>query len=326
MSGTIAPRLVLAVDVGGTKVESALVDSQGAIAHGSLYHGLTGPDTARGDLAATIERVARQSLHAADPLEVIGVGIGSAGPVDLGGGTISPKNMPNLVAFDIRDRMSALLPGKSAVLRLDGTCIALAEHWLGATQGARHSMSMVVSTGVGGGLIVEGQLVSGRTGNAGHIGQIQIGIRLAGASSDAATLEALASGPQTVRWARAQGWTGNSGEQLAVDGAAGNLLALAAIRRSATAVGEAVASVSTLLDLEVVAIGGGFVKVSADYIDLVASAVRESAVFDYARAVRVVPSALNGAGPLLGAAALIHRADLLGALPPLPLENSASPG
>lgn len=318
MSDHLHPRLALAVDVGGTKVAAALVDESGRIVPGSLHRAPTGPRTTRSDLADTIERVARDALVHAHPSAVIGVGIGSAGPVDLERGTISPKNMPLLAGFDIRERMSALVPGLPAVLRLDGTCIALAEHWLGATRGARHSMSMVVSTGVGGGLIVEGTLVAGRTGNAGHIGQIQIATRTAGSSSESATLEALASGPQTVAWARAQGWGGSSGEDLAADGAAGHPLALAAIRRSATAVGEAIASVSTLLDLEVVAIGGGFANVSPDYVALVASAVLESSVFAYAREVRVVASSLSGEGPLLGAGALIHRADLLGGPAPHP--------
>lgn len=318
MSGHLHPRLALAVDVGGTKVAAALVDARGTVVPGSLHRAPTGPQSTRSDLASGIEHVAREALTHGDPRDVIGVGIGSAGPVDLERGTISPKNMPLLAGFDIRERISALVPGHPAVLRLDGTCIALAEHWLGATRGARHSMSMVVSTGVGGGLIVEGRLVAGRTGNAGHVGQIQIGTRTAGSSSETATLEALASGPQTVAWARAQGWGGASGEDLAADGAAGHPLALAAIRRSATAVGEGIASVSTLLDLEVVAIGGGFAKVSPDYIALVASAVRESAVFVYAREVRVVASSLNDAGPLLGAGALIHRPDLLGGSTPAP--------
>ena len=58
------------------------------------------------------------------------------------------------------------------VLRLDGTCIALAEQWVGANRAAASSMSLVVSTGVGGGIVLEGRIVSGRSGNAGHIGQI----------------------------------------------------------------------------------------------------------------------------------------------------------
>ena len=319
MSAASDSALVLAVDIGGTKVEAALVDGDGGVRAGSTRRGPTGPDASFDDLVAVIVRVAGESVSTApDGAVIIGVGIGSAGPIDLGNGTISPNNLPRLHGFAVRRELELLLPGCPATLRLDGTCTALAEHWLGATRGTGNSLSMVVSTGVGGGLILDGRLVSGRTGNAGHVGQIQIATRHPGADRDAATLEAIASGPRTVAWARELGWNGATGEDLATDAASGDRTALAAIRRSATAVGEAIASVSTLLDLEVVAIGGGFANVSDDYIGLVASAVRDSAMFDYARAVQVVPSALQGAGPLLGAAALVHRAELLGASPRVP--------
>ncbi|MBC7724110.1 MAG: ROK family protein [Burkholderiaceae bacterium] len=300
--------MVLALDLGGTKVEAALVGPDGEIV-GGIHRALTGQAASRAELIAAIDDVVRRS-GAAGTVEVIG--IGSAGPVDLGAGTVSPKNLPQLAGFPVREHLEALVPGARATLRLDGTCIALAEHWLGATRGRSNSMSMVVSTGVGGGIILHDSLIAGATGNAGHVGQIQIASRVAGDARDASTLEAIASGPATVAWARRQGWPGATGEDLAADYAQGNRIAVAAVRRSATAVGEAIASVATLLDLEVVAVGGGFVNVADHYLDLVRAAISDSVVFDYAR-VDVVPSALNGRGPLLGAAALVHRSWLLDA-------------
>jgi glucokinase len=79
------------------------------------------------------------------------------------------------------------------------------------------------------------------------------------------------------------------------------------VRRSAAAVGEAIASVTTLLDLEVAVVAGGFIQVAADYLELVRAAVEDAAVFEYARRVRVAASGLDGHGPLIGAAALILR-------------------
>lgn len=95
----------------------------------------------------------------------------------------------------------------------------------------------------------------------------------------------------------------------------GNRIARDAIIRSATAVGQAIASTATLLDLEVVAVGGGFTAVSPDYLDLVRDAVADAIVLDYAADVLVTGSALDGSGPILGAAALIHRPEALGATP-----------
>jgi glucokinase len=173
-------------------------------------------------------------------------------------------------------------------------------------------MGMVVSTGVGGGLILGGQTVAGPSGNAGHIGHIEV------ADFDdpcpcggRGCLEAVASGPHTVAWARTQGFTGSTGEELGAAYAAGDEVAIRAVRRSGMAIGRAIASATALLDLELVAIGGGFSHVTPDIFGFIAEPIAERAEFDYIRAVRVVPSALSSAGPLVGAAALIHRAELV---------------
>ena len=242
-----------------------------------------------------------------DDDRLIGIGIGSAGPVDLAQGTIAPLNLPALAGLPIVSLVGDLRPDVPVRLALDGTCIALAEHWRGAATGTRNALAMVVSTGVGGGLIIEGRPLTGLSGNAGHIGQLRLRERAAGAPATDGTLEALASGPSAVAWAREAGWTGSTGEALAVSYAAGDAVAVAAVRRSAGAVGEAIASVATLLDLDVAVVAGGFAQVSDDYLDLVRRSAAEAAVFEYARRVRVSASGLDGHGPLVGAAALVLR-------------------
>jgi glucokinase len=88
-------------------------------------------------------------------------------------------------------------------------------------------------------------------------------------------------------------------------------VALAAVARSAAAVGTAIADVATLLDVRDFAVGGGFSAVTASYLDLVREAACERAVFDYARGLSIRASGLGGAGPLIGAAALVHLPGLL---------------
>lgn len=306
-------KLALAVDLGGTKVEAALVDEGGRIVEGSRVRAATGSAAPRADLRDAVGTAVDGAL-AVLPAGggLVGAGIGSAGPVDLVVGTVSPKNLPVLAGFDLRREVEGRLPGLPVQLRLDGTCIALAEHWLGATAGLANSMSMVVSTGVGGGLIVGGALVSGRTGNAGHIGQIHVaGFGGDAGDAESTTLEAVASGTSAVSWARNHGWAGTSGEDLARSCADGEPTALAAVHRSAAAVGQAIASTTTLLDLDAVAIGGGFAGVVPDYVDLVRQATRRATVLAYAAEVLIVPAALRSAAPLLGAAALVHRPDMV---------------
>jgi glucokinase len=304
--------LALAVDIGGTKVAAALVSADGELRPASRNRVATGPEATREELLAAIDAAVTTALAArtADDT-VIGAGIGSAGPISLTNNSISPLNLPQLAGFAVSDFVRGRVGDIPVTLRLDGTCIALAEHWLGATRGVKNSMAMVVSTGVGGGIILGGHVLAGDSGNAGHIGQLQLQTREPGTTSAATSLEQLASGPHTVTWANSQGWAGTSGEELAADYASGVPLAIAAVHRSATAVGEAIASVATLLDLRHVAIGGGFVNVAADYIDLVIATIRECAILDYARAVTVTRSGLSDNGPLIGASALVHRRDLL---------------
>jgi len=298
-------RHALAVDVGGTKMEAALVADDGALVAGSRSRRETG----RAATAASLDdAVAEVVAHALSRLPVdadlVGAGIGSAGPVDRESGRIFPVNMPDAQGYALADAVARAASGIlgrriPAVFGHDGGALALAEAWLGATQQARASLSIVVSTGVGGGFVVNGAYVPGASGNAGHLGQVR--------REGGLTLEEIASGPASAAWAQAQGWGGDRGEDLARDAAAGDATARAAIERSARAVGEALADAATLVDLDVIAIGGGFSRVSDDYIDLVQAALTASAAHAYSRAARVVRSGLGDEGPLIGAAAFALR-------------------
>jgi glucokinase len=304
--------LALAVDLGGTKVEAALVDAAGRLLPGSRNRRPTGPAASSDELAASVAAAVtatRAALPEGD--EIVGVGIGSAGPIELPDG-VSPLNLPVWRGYPLREQVAALVPEAPATLRMDGLCIAMAEHWIGAAPGVGNLMGMVVSTGVGGGLILGGRTIPGPSGNAGHIGHIQVaGFDDLCPCGGRGCLEAVASGPRTVRWAREHGFTGATGEDLAAGYAAGDPIAIAAVRRSAGAVGEAIASATALVDLTVVAIGGGFSRVTPGYVDVVREAIAQHTVFRYVSAVTVVPSGLSDEGPLIGAAALVHRSELL---------------
>jgi glucokinase len=303
--------VTMALDLGGTKVEAALVREDGSVVEGTRSRAATGEAAAadRGAAEQAIERVVRHCTAAPEWSGVEAAGIGSAGPVDLAAGAIAPINLPSLRGFGIVEFVQGLTGLERVVLRLDGTCIALAESWLGAARGTRNALVMVVSTGVGGGVVSDGRLVAGSGGNAGHIGQVVVD-RVEGAAA-AATVEGIASGPNTVRWAQSKGWEGSTGEDLAADYAAGVPIATDAVRRSARAVGLGLVNAATLLDLEIAVIGGGFSFVADHYPELVAAAVREHAVNAYAADLKVVRAELGGDAPLIGAAALVHRADLV---------------
>ncbi len=303
--------LALAIDLGGTKVEAALVDEGGTLVEGSRHRSPTGA-AAASDVAVlrdALETVIAACRTHARWSEVSAAGIGSAGPVDIAAGTIAPINLPAAHGFDIVSAVRTASGLDAAHLRLDGTCIALAEAWLGAARGVRNAIVFVVSTGVGGGIVSDGRLIAGGTGNAGHLGQLVV----ADIDGDAAaaTVEERASGPHIVAWARAHGWAGTTGEELAAAYRTGDEIAVAAVARSAHAIGVGLANAATLLDLELAVVGGGFSFVADDYTDLIAAEVRAASVNAYAGRLRVVRAALGGDAPLIGAAALVHRADLL---------------
>lgn len=297
--------VALAVDIGGTKMEAALVASDGTVVEGSRSRQATGRSATPESLTAAVDAVVEHAIRSlADTATLIGAGVGSAGPIDRATGAILPVNMPEALGFGLVDAVrTAAQRVTGTEIRTefghDGGCLALAESWLGATQGARSSLAFVVSTGVGGGIVADGAYLPGASGNAGHLGQMR--------REGGLTLEEIASGPASTAWARAQGWSGQTGEDLARDAASGDLIARAAIERSAKAVGETLADAATLLDLDVAAIGGGFSRVSEDYVELVQRALTASAAHDYSRRTRVVRSGLGDEGPLIGAAALILR-------------------
>ncbi len=300
-------QVALAIDLGGTKVEAGLVTADGEVRIESVNRAPTGRERSTDEIIDAVRRVAASALstqRSSDQL--LGAGIGSAGPVDLVAGTASPLNLPAAERLPLVAVVQELIDAPVR-LALDGTCIALAEHAFGAARGARNALAMVVSTGIGGGLIIDGMPVTGVSGNAGHLGQTRLRGRSDADDATVGTLEAIASGPSSVAWARSQGWVGETGEALAEAYAAGEPVAVAAVRRSAGAVGEAIASTSTLLDLDTAVIAGGFAAVARDYLDLVRASADANTVFAYAKRVRIVASGLDGRGPLIGAAALALR-------------------
>lgn len=309
MSATLA----LAVDLGGTKVESALVDPSGHLRPGSRHRRPTGQAASSEDLTRAVTDAVRATLIGLEPGDnLVGTGIGSAGPVDAAEGTVSPLNLPAWHDYPLRDLVAATVADSGhdapAVLAIDGLAITLAEAWIGAAAGQRNVMGMIVSTGIGGGLILDGRAIRGPSGNAGHIGHVEVaGHDEPCTCGGRGCLEAVASGPRTVSWAQAHGWIGSTGEDLATAHTAADPIARAAVHRAGRAIGQAVASASALVDLDVVVIGGGFANVAPELFDAIREAVAERHALGFVMATRVVPSALDGEGPLIGAAALVHH-------------------
>jgi len=297
--------LTLCLDIGGTKIAAGLADPGGALVHTAIRPTPTGVGAE--DVWAAVAATIADALRAADG-PVAAVGIGSAGPVDQHSGSVNPVNIPSWDAFPLRDRVAAAVPGVPVRLGGDGVCMALGEHWRGAGRGARFLLGMVVSTGVGGGLVLDGVPYTGRTGNAGHVGHVvveQDGLPCA--CGGRGCVETVAAGPWLVRWARANGWPappGAGARDLAAAASAGDPVAQRAFRRGATALGAMIASVGAVCDLDLVVIGGGVANAGPLLFDPLRAALAEYAKLDFLAGLRVVPAELGGQAGLVGAARL----------------------
>jgi glucokinase len=306
-----ARRTILALDIGGTKIAAGIVDAKGQLLHQNRQ---PTPHSADPDeVWAAAERTIAEALAAAGG-EVSGIGISSAGPIHLPDGTISPVNIAAWRGFPVVERASAAVPGVPVRLAGDGLCMALGEHWRGAGQGAAFMLGMVVSTGVGGGLVLGGRPYAGRTGNAGHVGHTIVEVDGPPCSCGAhGCVEAIASGPHLVAWARERGWAGADAKELAEAAAAADEVAVRAFGRGARALAAMIASVAAVCDLDLVVIGGGVANAGAVLFDPLGVALREYAALDFIRELRVVPAELGGEAGLVGAAALLRDQTRFGA-------------
>jgi glucokinase len=276
---------VLALDIGATKVEAALVDVDGTVASRSRINDADHHD----DLITAVVELARRVM-AEGSVELVGVGC--AGPMSRGGEEVSPLNIPQWRSFPLRRTLREAL-GLEVFIDGDARALALAEGAFGAARDESSYLSMVVSTGVGGGLVIDGELLDGESGNAGHIGHLNVvpngNLCSCGAFG---CLEAEASG-----WA-IEAITGRSPAE-----------ADAATRvRTAELVGRAVGTLASVLDFNRCYIAGSVALGFGDEFFQVANkSARAMARLPYSEHLEISRSELGADGPLLGAALVAWR-------------------
>ncbi|KAB1148297.1 ROK family protein [Streptomyces luteolifulvus] len=307
--------LVAALDIGGTKIAGALVDGQGRI----LVR--TQRATPAQEDGETVMRAVEAVLGelAAGPLwgRATALGIGSAGPVDASAGTVSPVNVPGWRDYPLVRRVRAVTGGLPVELIGDGVAITAAEHWQGAARGHDNALCMVVSTGVGGGLVLNGRLHPGPTGNAGHIGHISVDL-----DGDPCPcggrgcVERLASGPNIARRAIEAGWLpgpdgDTSAEAVAAAARAGDPVAVASFERAAQALAAGIAATANLVEIDIAVVGGGVAKAGDVLFTPLHKALGDYATLSFVQRLTVTPAQMGTDAGLVGAAAaaLARRPD-----------------
>lgn len=279
--------VVAALDVGGTKLEAGLVSAEGRIL--ARARCATPARAGSEDMWRAVAALMEELRDHAPDAEPVAVGCGTGGPMRRGGTAVSPLNIPAWRDEPVRDRLSALW-GLPAVVDNDAKALALAEGWLGAARHVDDYLAMVVSTGVGGGLVLDGRLVDGAQGNAGHVGHVIVepdGRTCACGAQGC--LEAEASGPSI------EARTGRPPADAPPEER----------RRAGALVGRAVASVANLCDLGLAVVAGSVaLGFGATFFDSAQAELDRRARLAFSSGARVVPAGCGSDGPLLGAAAL----------------------
>jgi glucokinase len=290
---TAAEDVAVVVDIGGTKMAVGLMTMHGELI--DREQAAVNLDLNAASLYETLDVMLQSQLerarehHQRNPVVV---GVGSAGPLTTNAEEVSPLNIAAWRRFPLRQRIEEST-GLPVYGDLDAKALALAEGWLGAAQGKENFLAMVVSTGVGGGIVLNGQLLDGASGNAGHVGHIIVepnGRRCACGSRGC--LEAEASGPSI----------------LAITGRPPTEPTYEIMQRTGKLVGIAVASVCNLLDLELVVVGGSVaLGFGATFFNSAQEALAEHATLSFSRGARITPARLGDRGPLIGAGAVAVR-------------------
>jgi glucokinase len=319
----VSERLVIGIDLGGTKISTALVDGTGRI----IAHDYRETLAAQGQDAV----VARMLDAAGDVMaragvkrsRVAAVGIGAPGPLDVGAGVVvAPPNLPGWDHVPLKQLIEDGL-GITTFLENDANAAALGEHRFGAGGGVAHMIYVTVSTGIGGGLILDGKLYHGASGMAGEVGHQTIvpdGPRCG--CGNYGCLESLASGTAIARQARER--VAQGAPTLIAELAEGDLeritaklVAEAARRGDEEAreilaeamdyLGVGMANLVNLFNPQLIVIGGGLTNIGESLFGPVRRAIDQRAFREQAQAVRVVPAELGDNVGVLGAAAVALR-------------------
>jgi len=305
---------IVGVDLGGTRIRVALLDESYR-----LLERVEEPTRSHEGPAVTIPRILTliAGIIAASDQPVRAIGISSPGPIDpVTGRIVSPPNLQGWVDVPLGRIAQERFPGIPTHIGNDANVAALAEVYNGAARGHTHAIYITVSTGIGGGIVIDGKLFTGAHGLAGELGHTVILVD----GERVSTLEIEASGPGLACYAARRIREGAqslvtemvNGDLDAITGKAvgkaaeaGDALALEAVTRSGRLIGYAIANLMHLFNPTIFVIGGGVSNLG----DLLLEPMREAArthVIDpaYYDQAAIVRAALGEDVAIIGAAAL----------------------
>ncbi len=282
--------LIVAIDIGGTRMSAGLMTLRGDLVDRTqvpVDHGLTDHELFESLLGIVDDMLVRADEH--HRLVPIAVGVACAGPIVGDVESVSPANLGAWRNLPLRERLeeATSLPVYGDV---DAVALAMAEGWLGAAQGRSNFLTVVVSSSVSGGVVLDGQVLEGATGNAGQIGHVVVEPNGRRCSCGArGCLDAEASGRAI------EAITGRSPTEPSYE----------IMQRTGELVGRAVASSCNLLDLDLAVVGGSVaLGFGATFFNAAQAAVDRHSRGEHTRGARITPARLGDRGPLIGAGAV----------------------
>lgn len=306
----------VAIDIGGTKLAAGILTPRGEVIS-RVRRPTPAPHDGEAIYRAVIDLVSEAGEKAGAGWQLQGIGVGVGGPMRPREGLVSPLNMPGWRDFPLVDRLHSDLR-LPVVVDNDAKAFALGEYLFGSGRGHADMMGVVVSTGVGGGIISGGQLLHGRTANAGHVGhQVAEPDGPPCACGGWGCVEAIASGPSIARLVRAQLEQGRhsvlqeiqpdrlTAQVIAEAAKNGDSLARETFERAGRALGIGFAGAAALLDLDFIVLGGGVSQAGDVLMVPLRETIERHAQLEYLSGhLQVVPSENALDAGLVGAAAL----------------------
>jgi glucokinase len=304
------PGLVLGLDIGGTKLAAGVVDAAGR----SLSFVV---ESTRADEGAErgLERLfelGRAAVAEAGVAwaRIAAVGIGAGGPLDAARGILlEPPHLPGWVDVPIVARAEDAY-GLPVALENDATAAAAGEHRYGAGADTSHMVYLTISTGVGGGVVVDGRLYRGATGNGGELGHVTVDCsgRPCRGCGRRGCLEAYVSGTSIAERAREAGMAGVTAADVAAAAAGGDPVATEVWDATTDALACGLTSIVNLFEPELVVLGGGVVAGTGEQLlGPVRERVRVEAMSPAGGAARIVSAALGTHVGVVGAAAIAYE-------------------
>jgi len=317
--GESADDLVLGIDIGGSKILTAVVDSQGEMLSSdeSITHAIKGSEAVIQSILDSAHRALEQA--GATISEICAIGVGAPGISNPEAGILfTSPNLPGWRDVPLRDIMQEKL-GKKTFLTNDANAAALGEFYFGAARGTRNFIYITLSTGIGGGIIIDGKIYTGAIGAAGEVGHMTIddngpicncgnkGCWEALASGTALSREAklrIKEGVRTSILKYAEGDVEKVTAQVIHSAAEqGDNLAKELIAQTGYYVGVGLANLINIFNPELIIIGGGLSNIGDMLLQPALKTAGERAYKEAFQAVRFASAELGRNSGVIGAAA-----------------------